>query len=734
MTTKNKGILSLLFFLVIVAISYGMYSYKESKIDFYGLNELKKFQFTIDQECDSKKQYGDLLTKFIINDPQIKEDLKKYYSAQQNQKIEFQSKIEAKLSVFAKSFLNIKESHITIHFKNDIGLSNQNPMIRSPHSKDAHRKVIQNINRHKKMISGFEILNGHSGFRFIYPIFDATEYLGSIEFSFPTHFLIQSLEKKIDNQVIFGILDQKNSIKKTTYPTKEHFGLLFESGILENSWKFGTIFQGLSSKQIHYIQENIQAERAFYLTIGTDTKAKLLQFIPQSTILSGENAGYFISLQSIPYLEELEKNFEFLLLTLYMITGIIFYFLYRETNTKQLLKQKNEELEESWKIVDKYVIFSTTNLQGEIVDVSSAFCTISGYSKTELIGKNHSIIKDPKTPREYFEALWDSLLHEKPWSGVVKNRDKDGNKYWIRTFIEPLYNKVGEKVGYKNIAIDISDSKSLEKINKNLKKRIKKAVKLNIAQYKEREKEHLDNIKLSSIGSLAAGITHEINTPLTYIKGNFEMMKYDIMDIENESLKDSLLFNYQKIYDGILRISNIIEAMREIASTTKDDAKVETNLYNSLVTALTMLHNKSKQITRIYLNGELYDINMLHTYSSTSILIHKQRIEQVWIVIINNALDELVKIEDYENRKLSIDIFEDEKYITISFQDNAGGIDIAILDHIFDPFVSSKESGGMGIGLNIAKKIIENNGGFIEASNENDGANFKIKFSKNTQE
>ena len=417
-----------------------------------------------------------------------------------------------------------------------------------------------------------------------------------------------------------------------------------------------------------------------------------------------------------------------------MIAGIIFYFLYREINTTQLLKQKNEELEESWKIVDKYVIFSTTNLQGEIVDVSSAFCTISGYSKKELIGKNHSIIKDPKTPREYFEALWDSLLQEKPWSGVVKNRDKDGNKYWIRTFIEPLYNKVGEKVGYKNIAIDISDSKSLEKINKNLKKRIKKAVKLNIAQYKEREKEHLDNIKLSSIGSLAAGITHEINTPLTYIKGNFEMMKYDIMDIENESLKDSLLFNYQKIYDGILRISNIIEAMREIASTTKDDAKVETNLYNSLVTALTMLHNKSKQITRIYLNGELYDINMLHTYSSTSILIHKQRIEQVWIVIINNALDELVKIEDYENRKLSIDIFEDEKYITISFQDNAGGIDIAILDHIFDPFVSSKESGGMGIGLNIAKKIIENNGGFIEASNENDGANFKIKFSKNTQE
>jgi two-component system sporulation sensor kinase A len=417
----------------------------------------------------------------------------------------------------------------------------------------------------------------------------------------------------------------------------------------------------------------------------------------------------------------------------YIVLIFIFYFLYHQAQTKEILERKNKELEESWKIVDKYVIFSTTDIHGVITNVSSAFCDISGFSKEELIGKSHRIIRHPDTPKEYFEKLWKTLQEDKIWIGLVKNKNKSGEKYWIKTFIEPLFDENGIKIGYKNIAVDMTDSKALEKINHSLKKKVKKAVKLNIAQYQKRQEEQIQNMKLSSIGALAAGITHEINTPLTYMKGNFEMMKYDILDLQNnESLKENLLLNHQKISGGILRISNIIEAMRELASSTKEDLKVNTNVYLSLITSLTMVHNKSKQIAKIFINGSLFDINMTHeTTYEYNIFVHKQRIEQVWIVIINNALDELVKMEEYEDRKLSIDIETDDDKVIIYFKDNAGGIDDSIIENIFDPFVSTKESGGIGIGLNIAKKIIDSNGGNIEAYNENSGAVFKIIFPMN---
>lgn len=417
---------------------------------------------------------------------------------------------------------------------------------------------------------------------------------------------------------------------------------------------------------------------------------------------------------------------------------LIYVFKATEVNYKRnLLQIKNKELENNCKIVDKYVIYSKTDLNGSIIKVSSAFCEVSGYTKEELIGNNHSLIKHPKRNENKKENLWNTLKSNQPWMGVFKNRKKDGKTYWLQSFIEPIFSPLsGEKVGYKNISIDITNAKALKKINRNLQKKIDKAVELNIAQYNARQEEQLNNIKLSSIGSLAAGITHEINTPLTYIKGNFEMMKYDIDDIQgNSPIKEIIIDNYKRIYDGIIRISNIVEAMRELASVVRDDLKEETNIYHSLITSLTIIHNKSKQISRIYLNDRLFDIGIaeenLREYKA---IVNKQKIEQVWIIILNNALDELVKLDDYEERKISISIYSREDVIEIFFKDNGGGISDEIIDTIFDPFVSMKTSNGIGVGLNIAKKIIESNNGTIEAYNEKYEdrveAVFKVTFHK----
>ena len=100
--------------------------------------------------------------------------------------------------------------------------------------------------------------------------------------------------------------------------------------------------------------------------------------------------------------------------------------------------------------------------------------------------------------------------------------------------------------------------------------------------------------------------------------------------------------------------------------------------------------------------------------------------EQVFVIILNNALDELVKIESFEKRSLHVKILQENERVFVRFCDNAGGIDAAILPRIFEPFESTKMSSGIGIGLNIAQQIVLQNEGKILAFNEDAGAVFGV--------
>ena len=239
-------------------------------------------------------------------------------------------------------------------------------------------------------------------------------------------------------------------------------------------------------------------------------------------------------------------------------------------------------------------------------------------------------------------------------------------------------------------------------------------------------KAQLETAKFTAIGQLSAGITHEINTPLTFIKATFEMMQYDLEDLEDSDLKKSLLNDAKTINDGILRMENIISSMKEMAQKS-NEKKENANVYSTLITALILTYNKSKHISDVYINNEKFtpttDKNKLTFMANIQI----QRIEQVWIIIINNAMDELQKYKEFQDRRLDITIenIENDK-IRILFKDNAGGIDENIIDHVFEAFKSTKESSGMGVGLNIAQKIIYENDATIRAYNEDDGAVFEI--------
>lgn len=394
-------------------------------------------------------------------------------------------------------------------------------------------------------------------------------------------------------------------------------------------------------------------------------------------------------------------------------------------NKRQFLREA-KLLHEYKKAVDEGSLVSKTDPEGIITYVNDAFCQLSGYSREELIGSSHNIIRHPDVPKKLFKELWKTILDKQIWQGSFKNLKKDGSAYYVSAMIAPILDEHDEIVEFLALRQDITRHEESEQ---QLQQRVKEEVEKNLLARRAREQERLQEAKFLAIGRLAAGITHEINTPLTYIRGNLEMMREDINLLDESDFKSTMLNDTETILGGVSRIASIVESMREMASQSKEVIE-PTSIFATLYTALVMAYNRSKQITRITLQGDPFELGIDKTQYDFYAMVQKQRIEQVWIIIINNALDALKTVEPYEARRLDITINESEAEVIVTFQDNGGGIDKTVLPKIFDAFESTKVEGGMGIGLNVAKKIIDDHRGNILAYNENDGAVFKVTLPK----
>src|SRR5574343_1564702 len=88
---------------------------------------------------------------------------------------------------------------------------------------------------------------------------------------------------------------------------------------------------------------------------------------------------------------------------------------------------------------DAQFIVSRTDLSGRITSVNQDFVDISGYSEAELLGQPHNIIRHPDMPAEVFADLWADLKAGRPWIGMIKNRCKNGDAYWVEAHVAPVW-------------------------------------------------------------------------------------------------------------------------------------------------------------------------------------------------------------------------------------------------------------------------------------------------------
>ena len=135
----------------------------------------------------------------------------------------------------------------------------------------------------------------------------------------------------------------------------------------------------------------------------------------------------------------------------------------RKANEKEI-DTKNKEvlinlslLDEYKKAVDAGAIVSKSDANGLITYVNDQFCEISGYSKKELIGHNHSLVKHPEVSERFFKSLWMKISDKKIWKGVFKNRAKDGSTYYVKSTIVPILDFYGNIKEFIAIRYDVTD-------------------------------------------------------------------------------------------------------------------------------------------------------------------------------------------------------------------------------------------------------------------------------------
>lgn len=126
---------------------------------------------------------------------------------------------------------------------------------------------------------------------------------------------------------------------------------------------------------------------------------------------------------------------------------------------------KDQKIKNYLTLIDENIITDSTDLNGIITEASDAFCRLVGYTKDEVIGKTHKLFRDPSVSSKEYKELWDTIHENKVYRGEMKNIDKKGHSFWVKTKILPLFDDEGVKIGYFSVKQNITDKKAIEELS-----------------------------------------------------------------------------------------------------------------------------------------------------------------------------------------------------------------------------------------------------------------------------
>jgi signal transduction histidine kinase len=303
-----------------------------------------------------------------------------------------------------------------------------------------------------------------------------------------------------------------------------------------------------------------------------------------------------------------------------------------------------------------------------------------------------------------------------------------------------------------NLSREITDRKRAEKKAKLVCEELEKA---NI-EMKEMQSELVQNAKLASIGQLAAGIAHELNTPIGFVASNFETLQgyvlkmKELLQIYGELIRDievaekskllekshvidksrnsmqidfilediAVLFNDSR--EGLRRVTNIVRILRDFSRVDQLGNLDTYNINNGIKTTLVVARNEVK-----------YDIDVKTELSEVpSIICNAGQINQVLLNLIINAAQAIKSEERTQKGIIEIKTYTTHDDLVCEISDNGSGIESNDLPHIFDPFFTTKPAGqGTGLGLSISYDIVvsKHKGRLFVDSSVGKGTKFTMK-------
>ncbi|HZQ96448.1 MAG TPA: PAS domain S-box protein [Candidatus Sulfotelmatobacter sp.] len=375
----------------------------------------------------------------------------------------------------------------------------------------------------------------------------------------------------------------------------------------------------------------------------------------------------------------------------------------RSTLALHSMAKEQRSAEESLRKLSRAVeqsadIVLITDRKGVIEYVNPAFETLTGYSRDEACGNTPRILKSGEQGPETYQEMWRTILAAKVFRGILVNRKKNGELYYVEESISPVRDADGQITHFIANGRDLTERLRLE------------------AQL-------LQSQKMDAIGRLAGGVAHDFNNLLTIITSYSELA----LDAVAE---DSPLAS--KIQEVLLAAKRAAELTRQLlAFSRKQPQALRIVDLNPVIAAI------AKTLPRLI--GEDVEFSFLPGQGIRPVRIDPVQMEQILMNLAANARDALpqgghfrietsqVRLDqDYiQHKPAAIPVGD---YAVITVTDNGCGIPQEDISHIFEPFFTTKPSGkGTGLGLATVYGIVKQNKAFIWVYSEpGSGTVFKI--------